>query len=62
MYSKCTNIKHKLSEYIKVKSVTCRMCKGIKHSTRQLGPHLFIDTDIDNLSIKLDEIIIVLCE
>jgi len=49
-------------DYIKEEKIMCKKCKGFKQSVRTLGPHLFIETDINNIQIKLDEIPTVLCE
>lgn len=42
--------------YQKMKTKICGNCKGIKETKFILGQHLFIETDINNLSVKLDEI------
>lgn len=48
-------------DYIKEEKTMCRKCNGFKQSIRTFGQHLFIETDINNIQIKLDEIPTVLC-
>ncbi|CAI6376766.1 unnamed protein product [Macrosiphum euphorbiae] len=56
------SLQSSLLDYTKGEKIMCRKCEGFKHSVRILGPHLFIETDINNIQIKLDEIPTLLCE